>query len=104
MEVVADVETGVSLDFFEKTTRVVIVITDRFGLQEVMYGVFGNISGWTRRVTADGNIDNDVSGIIHDLQALLNSRVQVDVPDRTTVHVDIAIEGKAGEDDGNGGR
>ena len=60
--------------------------------------------GRDRRGSADRNIDDNVRWIVHDLQALLNSDVKVNVPDSATIHVDVAIEGETWEHEGDRSR
>lgn len=52
-------------------------------------------------IVTDGHINNDVFIVVHDLQALLNGRVEVDIPDGASVHEDVAIEFLRIEDNGN---
>ena len=105
LEVVAHVETRVSFSLLPKAVCAVVVVTDGLCVFKVSNSMLVNGRlGWDRRGSADCYIDDNVGGIVHDLQALLNSDVKINVPDSATIHVDVAIERKSWEDEGDRSR
>ena len=54
-----------------------------------------------RVIAADCDINNDIFLLFNDFQALLDSRVDVDIPNSATVHEDMALKVLRWEDCGD---
>lgn len=105
LEVVSEVDVRIGCYLTEKAISASIVISDGFGLLEVLVSFPVDFShGWVCRVSTNKHINNDIFFVVDDLHALLYGCPQVNVVNHTSIKEDITIEVLRREDAGKGAR
>lgn len=93
LEIVPVVNSGVGALFRLDRVKSHIMRSDVSGPLVVLDGVLADfLFRGDFFSSADGNIEDDVCWVVNDLQALLDSGIDVDVPDGAAVHQDEAFE------------
>ena len=88
LEIVPEVYVGVGPSLRSDAVVVVVVLMDLSGVHPVVHSLF-NCFFWLRVGSSDHNVDEYVLLVVDDFEALLNSRVQVDIPGCATVHKEV---------------
>ena len=105
LEVVAEVDVRIGCNLAEKAISASIVISDGFGLLEVLVSFLVDFSyGWVCRVSTDQHINNDIFLVVDDFLALLYGRPEVDVVNHTSIKEDIPVKVLRREDARKGAR
>ena len=85
MEIVAIIDIG-ERSFLNSGTFVVICRLNLLGMSDIIYS-FSRLSfRGPISITADQNIDDDVRLGVSHIKTCGNSRVDIDVPDSSTIH------------------
>ena len=103
LEVVAVVDVGVGARLCEQTVGAAVVILHAACDLPVESRVLGDLRlGRRAKISANGDIHNNVGLVLDDFEALLDGRVEVHVPNGAAIHENVSIQMLGLEDSRDG--